>query len=116
MTGRTTPDQIAQVDPAEAAELAAAGALLLDVREPAEWTAGHIPGAVHMPLGALDTAGVPTDRVVVAVCRSGNRSGRAAAALADAGIDVRNLAGGMKAWAQEGRTVARDDGSAGTVA
>lgn len=116
MTGPTTPDQIAQVEPAEADDLAVAGALLLDVREPAEWTAGHIPGAVHMPLGSLDPAGVPTNRVVVAICRSGNRSGRAAATLAAAGIDVRNLAGGMKAWAQDGRMVARDDGSAGTVA
>ncbi len=116
MTSQTTPDPIAQVEPAEANDLAVSGALLLDVREPAEWTAGHIPGAVHMPLGSLNPADVPADRIVVTVCLSGGRSGRAAAALAAAGIDVRNLAGGMKAWAQDGRTVARDDGSAGTVA
>ncbi len=112
----TTPDQIPQIDPAQADALATEGALLLDVREPEEWDAGHISGAVHMPLGSLDVASVPADRVVVAVCRSGNRSGKAAAVLADAGIDVRNLAGGMKAWVAAGRTVARDDGTAGTVA
>lgn len=70
-----------------------------------------------MPLGSLDPADVPADRVVVTVWRSGTRSGRAAASLAATiGIDVRNLASGLRAWAQDGRTVARDDGSAGTVA
>jgi rhodanese-related sulfurtransferase len=112
----TTPDQVPQIDPAQADALATEGALLLDVREPEEWDAGHIPGAVHMPLGSLDIASVPGGRVVVAVCRSGNRSGKAAAVLADSGIDVRNLAGGMKAWAAAGRAVARVDGTAGTVA
>jgi len=110
-----TPDQIAQVDAAEASALAGAGALLLDVREPDEWSAGHIPGATHTPLGMLDARSVPADRVVVAVCRSGNRSGKAAVQLAECGHDVRNLAGGMKAWAAEGRPVTRDDGTSGTV-
>jgi rhodanese-related sulfurtransferase len=112
----TTPDRIAQVDPAQAQILDADGALLLDVREPEEWTAGHLPDAVHMPPGSLAPASVPSGRVVVAVCRSGNRSGKAAAQLADAEFDVRNLAGGMKAWARDGRPVQQDDGSAGTVA
>ncbi|GAY10964.1 rhodanese-like domain-containing protein [Pseudonocardia sp. N23] len=112
----TSSDQISQIDPAAAETLTGAGALLLDVREPDEWTAGHIPGAVHMPLGSLDLAAIPRDRVVVAVCRSGKRSGKAAAALAQAGFDVRNLALGMKAWAADGRTVARDDGTPGSVA
>jgi rhodanese-related sulfurtransferase len=112
----TTPDETTQVDPTEADKLATHGALLLDVREPEVWAAGHIPGAVHMPLGSLGPSSVPSDRVVVAVCRSGSRFGKAAANLVDAGIDVRNLAGGMKAWAEDGRTVACDDGSTGTVA
>jgi rhodanese-related sulfurtransferase len=110
------PEQIPQIDPAEAVRLAHDGALLLDVREPEEWTAGHVPEAVHMPLGELDPTAVPHDRVVVAVCRSGNRSGRGAARLADAGIDARNLAGGRKAWAAEGLPVRRDDGQPGSVA
>lgn len=113
--GAPTSD-VAQVDPTRAEELAAAGALLLDVREPDEWAAGHIQGATHTPLGSLDPAVVPTDRVVIAVCRSGNRSGKAAARLLAAGVDVRNLAGGMQAWAAGGHPVTRDDGTAGTVA
>jgi rhodanese-related sulfurtransferase len=43
-------DQIAQVSPNEATQLAATGALVLDVREPDEWAQGHISDAVHMPL------------------------------------------------------------------
>ena len=64
----------------------------------------------------LDPAMIPDDRVVVAVCRSGNRSGTAAFQLAAAGLDARNLADGMKAWAAEGHPVRRDDGQPGTVA
>jgi rhodanese-related sulfurtransferase len=112
----TATDRIAQVDPTETARLIADGALLLDVRELDEWAAGHAPGAVHVPLGQLDPATLPRDRVVVAICRSGNRSGTAARWLAAAGIDVRNLAGGMKAWDADGHPVRRDDGQPGTVA
>lgn len=107
---------VADVAPAEAARLAEAGqALLLDVREPDEWERGHAPRAVHLPLGELDPATVPSDRPVIAVCRSGNRSGKAAAALAEAGLDVRNLTGGMTAWAAQGLPVVRPDGSRGEI-
>lgn len=107
--------RIAKVQPAEAVHLALSGALLVDVREPAEWASGHAPGAVHMPLGQLDPATVPPDRVVIAVCRSGNRSGTAATQLAAAGVDVRNMAGGMAAWASSGLPVVTDDGGTGEV-
>ncbi|MBC3193427.1 rhodanese-like domain-containing protein [Pseudonocardia sp. C8] len=112
----TAPDEIPQTDPAGARELAARGALLLDVREPEEWRAGHIEGAFHAPLGDLDPARFDRDRTVVAICRSGNRSATAAAALAGAGVDARNLAGGMKAWAAAGLPFAGEDGEPGTVA
>ncbi len=89
--------------------------VLLDVREPEEWAAGHAPGALHVPLGELDP-----DRIgggeVVAVCRSGNRSGRATEALAQAGVSVRNMTGGMQAWAEAGLPMVAPDGGAGTVA
>lgn len=110
------PDQIPEIDPAQAVRLAADGALMLDVREPDEWAAGHAAGALHMPLGALRPDDVPRDRIVVAVCRSGGRSGRAATVLAGAGVDVRNMAGGMNAWAAANLPVTRDDGQPGTVA
>lgn len=117
----TTPDQshpvqVPVVGPAEAAELADGGAILLDVRESGEWASGHITGATHMPLGQLAPDNIPANRVVVTVCRSGKRSGKAAAQLAAAGIDVRNLDGGMTAWAAAGRPVRTVDGSEGTVA
>lgn len=112
----STADPVGEIDPVEAQALAAQGALLLDVREPDEWAAGHIPGAVHLPLAAVEPSAVPTDRVVVAVCRSGRRSGEAARLLAAAGRDMRNLAGGMQAWATQGGAVVRDDGAPGGVA
>lgn len=89
--------------------------LLLDVREQDEWAAGHAPGAVHVPLGTLRAADLRTDKPVVAVCRSGNRSAVAAAALAQVGLDVVNMAGGMTAWAAAGLPVVMTDGSPGQV-
>lgn len=101
----------------EAADAATAGeVLLVDVREDDEWAAGHAPGAVHIPLAALTVADVPVGRPVVAVCRSGNRSARAAALLAQSGVDVANMAGGMAAWAAAGLPVVTLDGGSGTVA
>lgn len=111
------PTPVVDVDPAEAARLADAGqVLLLDVREHGEWDTGHAPQASHVPLGELDPSAVPQDRPVVAVCRSGNRSGQAAQALSAAGVDVRNLAGGMTAWAGAGLPVIRADGTPGDIA
>lgn len=73
------PGAPGKITPGEAARAAADGrVLLLDVREADEWAAGHAPHAVHRPLGALDPQQVPTDRPVVTVCRSGNRSAKAA--------------------------------------
>ncbi len=112
MTGHTR-----QIDVQEAARLTRTGqALLLDVREDDEWAAGRAPGATHVPLGALQPGDVPTDRPVLALCRSGNRSGKAAAALAAAGVDVRNVTGGMQAWAAAGLPVVTGQDRPGTVA
>lgn len=87
-----------------AAELAARAGqdppLVLDVREDWEWEAGHIADSVHIPLGELAArvGEVPGDRPVVVVCRSGVRSQMAADAMAEAGWDTANLAGGLLAW------------------
>ncbi len=106
-----------EVSPAAARELADTNvAILLDVREPDEWAAGHIADARHVPLGDLSPAQFVGGPIVVTVCRSGNRSGKAALRLRDAGVHVRNLAGGMKAWDADGLPVTRDDGTAGSVA
>ncbi|HEX5741191.1 MAG TPA: rhodanese-like domain-containing protein [Pilimelia sp.] len=86
---------------------------LLDVREPDEWAAGHAPGAHHLPMMEVPArlAEVPRDRPVVVVCRSGNRSGQVIAYLQGHGFtNLRNLDGGMHAWAQERRPMVSDDG------
>jgi rhodanese-related sulfurtransferase len=106
-----------EVDPLEADRLVAGGALLLDVREPDEWAAGHAPAAVHVPLRTLPANRPEPGRAIVAVCRSGARSARAAEALRQWGYDAVNLAGGMQAWATAGLPVVTDDpGRPGIVA
>lgn len=110
-------DPAPEIDVREADRLArSGGALLLDVREPDEWHAGHAPAAVHLPLADALAAAVPDDRPVLAICRSGNRSGQAASCLAAAGRDVRNVTGGMKAWAAAGLPVVDGAGRPGAVA
>ena len=82
--------------------------LLIDVREPEEYQAGHIPGAVLMPLRELPSHldEIPKDKTVVAVCRSGNRSAKAADFLRQTGFDnIHNMQGGMLAWEQAGYEV-----------
>jgi rhodanese-related sulfurtransferase len=91
--------------------------VLLDVREHAEWDAGHAPRAVHIPLGELparvgELAGAGR---IVCICRSGNRSGRATAWLRSQGHDARNMTGGMTAWAAAGLPVDDRAGRPGTV-
>lgn len=110
------PDQIAEVDGPGAQRRQNEGAVLVDVREDDEWAAGHAPGAMHVPLGALDQdLSKLNGKTVLTMCRSGGRSAQAAKFLQRAGIDVVNVTGGMSAWAASGLPVVRDDGAAGTV-
>jgi rhodanese-related sulfurtransferase len=106
-----------EIDPDEARRLVAEGGLLLDVREPDEWEAGHAPGSLHVPLRSLpaEQGRLPTDHPVVAVCAVGQRSARAAQALRAWGYEAANLAGGLKAWAAAGLPVVTDDGGPGQV-
>lgn len=106
-----------EVGAEEAHTAARRGAFLLDVREDQEWRAGHAPEAVHIPLGQLGSRveEVPKGEEILVICRSGNRSARAAQMLADRG-DVANVAGGMKDWARMGYPVVGDGGRSGTVA
>lgn len=91
-----------EVTVAEAAQAHATGeAQIVDVREADEWVAGHIPGALHIPLGDIGRRGSELDagRRVIAVCRSGRRSLIAAEAFREAGhVEAASLAGGMIAW------------------
>ncbi|OII60686.1 MBL fold metallo-hydrolase [Streptomyces sp. CC53] len=96
------------------------GAVLLDVREAAEWQAGHAPGAVHAPLsGLLARAALPEparDRPLVVICRSGQRSQQAARLLAERGAHAVDVEGGMRAWAQAGFPVVDPHGNRGSIA
>jgi rhodanese-related sulfurtransferase len=91
-------------------------AVILDVREPDEWAAGHAPGAIHIPLGELparlaelEDVGPGAGAVSMAVtCRGGGRSSRAVAWLTQQGYDVANLDGGMKAWLAAGKPMLSD--------
>jgi rhodanese-related sulfurtransferase len=111
------PPAVPSVDPAGVPS----GARVLDVREPDEWEAGHIEGALHIPLAELpgrlgelpDDASA--DEALVVVCRSGNRSGRAVAWLAQNGYDAVNLDGGMGAWAASGRPMVSETGDTPAV-
>lgn len=107
-----------KVSAAQAKDLQAQGAILLDVREDAEWRAGHAPKARHIPLGRLPARlrDVPANRTVITVCRSGHRSSKAAALLANDGREVFNLVGGMHAWARSGLPVVASGGTPGRVA
>jgi len=100
-----------EIGPEEAQRMAAEGAFLLDVREPHEWHVGHVEGAVHIPMRMLDArqGELPGDRPIVAVCRSGARSGRVAEALRQAGYDAVNLAGGLQAWVAVDLPLVADD-------
>ena len=81
------------------------GALVLDVREGAEFASGHLPRARHIPLGELakrvDEIAKFKEKPVIVTCRSGARSGSACRTLKNAGFTkVFNLKGGVPAWEQ----------------
>ena len=80
---------------------------LVDVREPHEYAAGHVPGAVLIPMSVLPVRveEIPRDRTVYVVCQVGGRSGQVAAWLAPQGFDVVNVAGGTQAWMLAGHSV-----------
>src|SRR5437763_15975795 len=108
---RQIKSRIEEVDPAVAREQASNGAVIVDVREPEEWSAGHIPGAKHVPKSYLESrieGAVPdhTDHVVL-YCASGNRSAWAARTLVeDLGYGhVESMTGGFTLWKDRGYDV-----------
>ena len=92
---------------AEAKELLASGAALIDVRTVQEWRSGRAPQAKHVPLERLQTSttGIQKTRPVIAMCASGVRSASAAKLLAAQGYEAYSLRGGMAAWRQAGEPV-----------
>jgi hydroxyacylglutathione hydrolase len=85
--------------------------VVLDVREPAEWTDGHMPGARHIPMRQVATriGEVPRDRTVALTCAGGVRSSLVGSMLLARGFtDLINVWGGMTGWAQAGLPTTRD--------
>jgi phage shock protein E len=79
--------------------------VVLDVREPFEYEAGHIPGVTLIPMGEVPQrlSEIPTDKTVVVSCRTGNRSAQVTDYLRQQGFDnVHNMSGGIVDWQAAG--------------
>ncbi len=109
--GGSDHQAIPSVSPAEApAWLASHDAAVLDVREPAEYDAGHLPNAVSIPQAdvGLRLDEIPKNRDLLVVCQGGNRSLRVAQFLSRVGYEhVHNLEGGTSGWTQAGNPIVR---------
>ncbi|MCA9495063.1 MAG: rhodanese-like domain-containing protein [Myxococcales bacterium] len=88
------------------------GVKVIDVRTPEEFAAGHVPGAVNVPLGSFEAkssdpalAGIDPDVPTYVICQSGGRSARAADQLAAGGYAAVNVKGGTGAWIAAGKPV-----------
>lgn len=103
--------RIREVSPQTVQELQRDGGdvVYLDVREPNEWNLGHMPNAMHIPRGTLETKVeqmIPRDRDVVVYCAGGNRSALAADTMRQMGYEkVSSLAGGWRDWVGAGGAV-----------
>jgi molybdopterin-guanine dinucleotide biosynthesis protein A/rhodanese-related sulfurtransferase len=97
--------EVPEIDVDELARRREAGAYVLDVRQADEYEAAHVPGAVLIPLDQLGDRQdeLPRDRPLLVICRSGGRSAAAVRALAAAGYDATNVAGGTLAWIAAGQ-------------
>lgn len=102
MSETDTPEiDIAELDPARQS------GVLVDVREPSEYVACHLPGALLIPMGELANRMGEIDKTspVFVICASGNRSVAMTDLLRGAGFDAVSVAGGTGAWARSGRPV-----------
>src|SRR5579863_10353082 len=108
----TTSDQVTELEPEEVSELLDGGhILLIDVREPAEFAAERIPGALLFPLSTFDVELLPADdaRRVVFHCAAGGRSLTAARERLAHGQPGAHMAGGISEWKAAGLPTIRVD-------
>ncbi len=117
---QASPNMIEELSPHHVADLLNARQILLvDVREPDEYAAQRISGALLYPLTTLDALALPPDgpRRVVFQCGSGKRSALAAQARLAAGAEhVAHLAGGIGAWKSAGLPILQLDAATGRIA
>jgi rhodanese-related sulfurtransferase len=98
---------VPEIDISTLEERLGEGVVVIDVREDDEYVAGHVAGAVLVPLGTVPdrVAELPADEPFLIICHSGGRSGRAVQFLRAQGLDATNVAGGTSAWVTSGRPV-----------
>jgi rhodanese-related sulfurtransferase len=103
MEGASVP----AIDHAEMTKAVASGnCCIIDVREPHEYAAGHIPGAINLPLSRFAPHELPTDKSIILVCQAGARSAKALQQTLQAGrTDVRHYAPGTGGWKANGGEV-----------
>ena len=101
--------RIKEVTPSEAMADTSENLVYFDCREPQEYNLGHIPGAVFIPRGQMETkieAVIPRDKKVVIYCATGNRSALAALTLMQMGYtDVASMSEGFRGWVNAGGDV-----------
>jgi rhodanese-related sulfurtransferase len=99
-------DRTPEID-IEAFAAARDGGVVVDVREPMEYVAGHVPGALLIPMGQLASrmGELEKDKPVFVICASGNRSLAMTDLLNGNGFDAKSVASGTKGWVRSGRPV-----------
>lgn len=107
--------QIKEVDVATAAAQIAAGTVVIDVREPAEFEAGRLPNSVNVPRGVLEfkinehPALANKDANLLISCKTGGRAALATLSLQRLGYtNLASIAGGFEAWSSSGQPVVKD--------
>lgn len=100
-------NQVREVDTAALAGALAGAAVVVDVREPAEYAAGHVPAARNIPLASvpLRAAELTGAGEVYVICQSGGRSYQGAQALLASGVPAVSVAGGTSEWIAAGHPV-----------
>lgn len=108
MAKKDPREPFTRIDVQEAAEMQKNGAAVIDVREPHEFTSGHVPNASPIPVNSVYARReeLPRDRDVIFVCAVGQRSALACEMAAAAGLTrLFNLDGGTDAWIKAGMPV-----------
>lgn len=108
MATKDPREPFTRIDVSEAKEMMQNGAVVIDVREPHEYSAGHVPDATLIPVNSVYARReeLPKDKDLIFVCAVGQRSALAAEMAAAAGLTrLFNLEGGTEAWMKSGEPV-----------
>ena len=98
---------IREINPDALAQAQRQACVLVDVRQPEEYQAGHVPGALSIPLGVLPARSheLPRNEPLYLICQAGGRSRQAAEFLDGQGFHVTDVLGGTHAWTASGNPV-----------